>query len=245
MAPTADRVTVTVHTGAQDDVLRITGASGIPYIMTCLPVDQNAPAIFSFWARADAQISVRISALGLTDEITVDENWTRYVFLIEQPTGVTLRLIPQSDTALYLYQGMVESGATKPSDWTPAPEDVDADITAAQTDADAAQVAASAAQAAAAAAAATADALDEIFRMWYSFTDEGMSVQKKTADGKPASIWSTLTDNTGFHIRRSDLLEKVFSAYKDRCRVQKLVIGNTMIKPSGNGGMVWVKAPQD
>jgi len=108
-----------------------------------------------------------------------------------------------------------------------------------------AQNAADAAQAAADAAAATADALDEIFRMWYSFTDEGMSVQKKTADGKPASIWSTLTDNTGFHIRRSDLLEKVFSAYKDRCRVQKLVIGNTMIKPSGNGGMVWVKAPQD
>lgn len=108
-----------------------------------------------------------------------------------------------------------------------------------------AQNAAEAAQAAAAAAAATADALDEIFKMWYSFTDEGMSVQKKTADGKPASIWSTLTDNTGFHILRSDLLEKVFSAYKDRCRVQKLVIGNTMIKPSGNGGMVWVKAPQD
>lgn len=108
-----------------------------------------------------------------------------------------------------------------------------------------AQNAADAAQAAADAAAATADALDEIFRMWYSFTDEGMSVQKKTADGKPASIWSTLTDNTGFHIRRSDLLEKVFSAYKDRCRVQKLVIGNTMVKPSGNGGMVWVKAPQD
>lgn len=241
MAPTADRVTVTVHTGAQDDVLRITGASNIPYIMTCLPVDQNAPAIFSLWARANAQMSVRVSVLGLTDEITVDENWTRYVFFIEQPTGVTLRLIPQSDTALYLYQGMVESGATKPSDWTPAPEDVDADITAAQTDADAAQVAADAAQASAAAAAATADALDEIFKMWYSFTDEGMIVQKKREDGTTASIWSTVTDNIGFHIRREDLLDYVFSAYRDRCKITKLEIGDLMIKPSGSGGMVWVK----
>ena len=108
-----------------------------------------------------------------------------------------------------------------------------------------AQAAADAAQTSADAAAATADALDDIFNMWYSFTDEGMIVQKKYEDGTTASIWSTLTDNEGFHIRRADLAEKVFSAYKDRCRVQKLVIGNTMIKSSGNGGMVWVKAPQD
>ena len=109
----------------------------------------------------------------------------------------------------------------------------------------AAQAAADNAQASADAAAATADALNDIFNMWYSFTDEGMIVQKRREDGTTASIWSTLTDNEGFHIRRADLAEKVFSAYKDRCRVQKLVIGNTMIKASGNGGMVWVKAPQD
>ena len=111
----------------------------------------------------------------------------------------------------------------------------------AQSAASAAQTDADAAQAAAAAAAATADALDEIFRMWYSFTDEGMIVQKKREDGSSASIWSTVTDNIGFHIRREDLLDYVFSAYRDRCKITKLEIGDLMIKPSGSGGMVWVK----
>lgn len=147
MAANAEVVMATTHTGAQDGVLKITGAAGVAYAMTCLPVDPNAPAVVTLWARADAPMGVRVDALGHTSGGEVGADWTRLVLRVERPAGVALRVTPMANGALYLYQGMVESGATVPSDWTAAPEDVDADIGGARSAANAAQAAADTAQA--------------------------------------------------------------------------------------------------
>lgn len=91
-------------------------------------------------------------------------------------------------------------------------------------------------------AAAEAQELSERLRLWFTFdSDLGLVVQKKDEDGNPVSIWSTVTDDVGYHIRRSDLEEYVFSAYRDRVRIQKLEIGDIIIKPSSKGGHVWTR----
>lgn len=87
-----------------------------------------------------------------------------------------------------------------------------------------------------------ADDLAEQLRLWFSFdSDEGLVIQRRDEDGLPASIWSTVTDEVGYHIRRADLMQAVFSAYRDRVRVQNLEIGDIVVKPSSAGGWVWTE----
>lgn len=89
----------------------------------------------------------------------------------------------------------------------------------------------------------TADDIARRLRMWFKFdSDEGLVIQKMDEDGNPVSIWSTVTDEVGYHIRRSDLRDYVFSAYRDRVRVQKLEIGKITVKASSKGGWVWTKS---
>ena len=107
-------------------------------------------------------------------------------------------------------------------------EEASAAAASAQDDADAAKL--------------LADAMSQQLKLWFTFdSDLGLIVQKMDENGQPVSIWSTVTDEIGYHIRRADLEEYVFSAYRDRVRVQKLEIGDIMIKPSGKGGHVWTR----
>lgn len=92
------------------------------------------------------------------------------------------------------------------------------------------------------AATILAEAMQRQLKLWFTFdSDLGFIVQKMDEDGNPVSIWSTVTDEVGYHIRRADLEEYVFSAYRDRVRVQKLEIGDIMIKASSAGGHVWTR----
>ena len=105
-----------------------------------------------------------------------------------------------------------------------------------------ASAAAAEAQDQADAATIIANALENQLKLWFTFdSDLGFIVQKMDENGQPVSIWSTVTDEVGYHIRRADLEEYVFSAYRDRVRVQKLEIGDIMIKASSAGGHVWTR----
>ena len=105
-----------------------------------------------------------------------------------------------------------------------------------------ASAAAAEAQDQADAATLIANALENQLKLWFTFdSDLGFIVQKMDENGQPVSIWSTVTDEVGYHIRRADLEEYVFSAYRDRVRVQKLEIGDIMIKASSAGGHVWTR----
>ena len=140
----------------------------------------------------------------------------------------------------------LERGSVR-TDYAPAAADVVADIDAAQAAADAAQ----------ADAGSNGSRLREVSEllddtrqdvygyMSFDYTEGLVIRQPKWIDSQGVehdkSIWSTVTDAIGYHIRRDDLAEYVFSAYRDRVRLQNLEIGDMVIKKSVGGGMVWVK----
>ena len=85
------------------------------------------------------------------------------------------------------------------------------------------------------------NSIDRELNRYFVFDENGLVISIKDENGEPASIWSTVTDEIGYHIRRQDLKDYVFSAYRDRVRVQKLEIGNIMVKASSAGGWVWTR----
>lgn len=90
-------------------------------------------------------------------------------------------------------------------------------------------------------------AKDELQR-WFTFSDEqGLVIQKPAytdADGveHKASIWQTITDETGYHIKRTDLPGYVGSFARDRLIVDGVETGEIATRKTSNGGWVWVDA---
>ena len=82
---------------------------------------------------------------------------------------------------------------------------------------------------------------------WFSFTDDGLIISQpeytdESGVDHPSSIWSTVTDNIGYHIKRKDMEEYVGSFYRDRLKIQNLEIGKTIMRASSKGGIVWTGA---
>ncbi len=103
----------------------------------------------------------------------------------------------------------------------------------------------------ASAAQSAADAASEgmnLLSLWFTFDNErGFIVRKPayTDEGgveHAASIWSTVTDEIGYHIYRSDLAEAVGSFYRDRLRTQGIQIGEMLVKSTSGGGWAWTDA---
>lgn len=118
----------------------------------------------------------------------------------------------------------------------------DAQRTANNADADANE-----AQQTADAAMEIGKAIDHLLSMWFDFTLEGLVTSRPAYVDEegvvhPESIWSTVVDNVGFHIRRKDLAEYVGSFYRDRLRTQGVEIGSIVVKATNTGGWVWVDA---
>lgn len=90
-------------------------------------------------------------------------------------------------------------------------------------------------------------AKDEMQR-WFTFDDQhGLIIQKPAytdADGTehPASIWRTITDETGYHIQREDLPGYVASFARDRMEVDGVQIGQIVTRKTTGGGWAWVDA---
>lgn len=92
-------------------------------------------------------------------------------------------------------------------------------------------------------------AQDEMQR-WFTFSDDlGLVIQKPayTDDAgvlHPASIWQTITDETGYHIKRVDLPGYVGSFARDRLIVDGVETGAIATRKTTTGGWAWVDAAE-
>lgn len=88
----------------------------------------------------------------------------------------------------------------------------------------------------------------EQMQRWFTFSDElGLIIQKPgytDGSGKehPPSIWQTITDETGYHIKRMDLPGYVGSFARDRLIVDGVETGGIATRRTGSGGWAWVDA---
>lgn len=88
---------------------------------------------------------------------------------------------------------------------------------------------------------------DEL-QKWFTFDNErGLIIQKPAytdEDGTEhaASIYSTVTDETGFHIKRSDMAEYIATFARDRLKANAVQIGDIVCKAASTGGWVWKSA---
>ena len=143
-------------------------------------------------------------------------------------------------TSIQLERGPIRT------DYAPCPEDTAVGI-------DNAQAAAAAAQANVGSAESRIEDLSGEFylvrdnvNMWFTFDkDRGLVISRPPYEDDDGvehiqSIYSTITDEEGFHIRREDLPRYLFSAYRDRCRIENLEIGDLVMKKTAKGGQVWV-----
>lgn len=90
--------------------------------------------------------------------------------------------------------------------------------------------------------------LGEINKMglWFTFdNNDGLIIQKPAWTDEngvehPASIWSTVTDETGYHIRNATVPGgNVASFYKDRLKVDTIEIGDTLVRKMDDGGVAF------
>ena len=83
---------------------------------------------------------------------------------------------------------------------------------------------------------------------WFTFDNERGFIIRKPAyvDDQGVehkqSIWSTIVDEIGYHIQRSDLADYVASFYRDRMKVSGVEMGEMLMKSDGNGGIVFTDA---
>ena len=119
----AEIVETTVYDGTTDSVLKLSGAGEATYRMEVLPYDEGAPATVSVWARAESEATLMIVALGETFVERAGTSWRRLEMPVPEPNGPYIELSPVGDGDVYLYKCMVENRASRPGDWTPAPED--------------------------------------------------------------------------------------------------------------------------
>lgn len=99
----------------------------------------------SFWVKGDVETTLTASCTGgqsncSTHDVTT--KWVKHTKTYTATSGGSLTLWPdEANVTIYLANVKLEKGA-KATDWTPAPEDVESDISSAQTTANAAQTAA-------------------------------------------------------------------------------------------------------
>ena len=115
---------IVVYDGTPQNVLQITDGLNGAVKVTCLPYNEDAPAMVSVWAKAESETQARFRALGAYFNETIGTDWQRIVLPVEEPSGCDIEIMPMDNTTLWLYQMMVEANATKASDWSIAPEDV-------------------------------------------------------------------------------------------------------------------------
>ena len=80
---------------------------------------------------------------------------------------------------------------------------------------------------------------------WFTFNKDGLIIcrpayiDEETGETVPTSIWSTVTDETGYHIRNATVPGYVGSFYKDRLKVDTIEMGDTLIRKMDDGGIAF------
>ena len=119
-----------------------------PNSSNCLLKNTSVPYTFSIWLRADTATQCKLCCRYM-DSTPYSSNATRAVFdvttewqrfyisgpLKQVQTSDSVWIGQVTDVPIYAYHPKVEIG-TRPTDWTPAKEDVDANIDAVQSDLD-------------------------------------------------------------------------------------------------------------
>lgn len=133
---------IEVYDGHTDSALYLRDMSGYTYRIGTLPL-QDGTYTFTVWLKAMSEMTIGINVLGKLGVFDpVPGEWTRIEIENDSPNkdenGEVIRYIDitpvYSDTSegidndLYLYKAMLEL-SDKASDWSPAPEDAEADIT--------------------------------------------------------------------------------------------------------------------
>ena len=108
--------------GAQQEVLCVSDAS---FRLTPILIPDGSKMVFSVWCQSAATATITIIGGDTQEEVEVGTAWSRAVVVMENVQDVILT-VPAGKTA-YFYKAQLEYG-TRVSDWTPAPEDTDAQI---------------------------------------------------------------------------------------------------------------------
>ena len=107
---------------------------------------EDGTYIFAIWVKADSNSTVNFNILGTDVSFQVTGSWNLYQKRIDADvSNKSIEIIPQININTYFYEGFLSKGTTF-TGWAPAPEDVDADISNAQSSADKANTNASNAQ---------------------------------------------------------------------------------------------------
>lgn len=95
--------------------------------------------IFAVWVKADSNSTVNFKILGTDVSFQATNSWNLFQKRIDADgSNKSIEINPQININTYFYEGFLSKGTTF-TDWTPAPEDVDADISNAQNTANSAQ----------------------------------------------------------------------------------------------------------
>lgn len=102
--------------------------------------------VFTIWVKTDVNSTVNFKILGTDVSFEATDSWQLFTKRIDaDSSNKSVEIKPQININSYFYEGFLSKGTTF-TGWSPAPEDIDADISNAQTSADKAQTNANTAQ---------------------------------------------------------------------------------------------------
>lgn len=131
----AEIVQTDIPGGGTGSALKLSEMTGNAYRIAGLPYD-NVEYAFSVWMKAEAETVITLSVLGTVGSTTIGTEWRKITAVTRSASSGNIDIMPEADTAVYLYKGKLETG-NKATDWTPAPEDVDASVSDVQAGVDA------------------------------------------------------------------------------------------------------------
>lgn len=118
------------------------------YIMSNL-IYEAGTYVFAIWVKTDVNSTVNFKILGTDVSFEATDSWQLFTKRIDaDSSNKSVEIKPQININSYFYEGFLSKGTTF-TGWSPAPEDIDADISNAQSSADKAQSSANDAQASA------------------------------------------------------------------------------------------------
>ena len=126
------------------------------YILSNL-IYEAGTYVFAIWVKTDSNSTVNFKILGTDVSFEATDSWQLFTKRIDADSSdKSVEIKPQININSYFYEGFLSKGTTF-TGWSPAPEDIDADISNAQSSADKAQKDANDAQQAASNASSKAD----------------------------------------------------------------------------------------
>ena len=95
--------------------------------------------VFAIWVKTDSNSTVNFKILGTDVSFEATDSWQLFTKRIDADnSNKSIEIKPQVNINSYFYEGFLSKGTTF-TGWSPAPEDIDADISNAQSSADKAQ----------------------------------------------------------------------------------------------------------